>query len=196
MEKSLRGKKIAILVADGFEQSEYEEPKKALEKAGAETVTISLKAGKVKGWEHTKWGDEFRVDETLEEALPEEFDAIVLPGGVMNPDTLRGSKEAINFIKHFVVSGKPIAAICHGPWTLINAGGVAGKHLTSYHTIRIDLENAGAIWIDSSVVIDRGLVTSRSPKDLPEFNQKMIEEFKEGPHPKRTVEQTVAASTN
>ncbi len=188
MEKQLQEKQIAILVADGFEQSEYVEPKKALDQAGAKTVTVSLKPGNVKGWQHTDWGDQFPVDMTVSEAKPEYFDGLLLPGGVMNPDTLRGSEAAIQFVRHFVESGKPIAAICHGPWTLVNAGGVKGRKMTSYHTIRLDLENAGARWEDESVVTDQGLVTSRKPDDIPDFNRKMIEEFAEGVHPKRHVE--------
>lgn len=178
----INGKKIAILATDGFEQSEYEKPKAALQEAGAETITVSLKSGKIKGWKDGNWSGEATVDLTLEQAKPDDFDGLLLPGGVINPDKLRGSEEAINFIRHFVKSGKPIAAICHGPWTLINAGGVKGCKMTSYHTIRVDLENAGAQWVDASVVADRGIVTSRNPNDIPDFNRKMIEEFAEGKH--------------
>jgi protease I len=180
--KSLTNKKVAILIADGFEQSEYERPKKALDDAGAKTVTVSLKSGTVRGWAEKNWGQEVQVDLTIDIARADDFDALLLPGGVMNPDTLRGSEEAIQFIGGFVEAGKPIAAICHGPWTLINARGVAGRKLTSYHTIRVDLENAGAEWVDESVVVDNGLVTSRKPDDIPDFNRKMIEEFAEGIH--------------
>ena len=182
MNKSLQGKVVAILATDGFEQSELESPKAALLEAGAMTKIISLRKGKIKGWENMNWGKEVQVDETVEQARPEHFDALVLPGGVMNPDKLRDDQNAVAFIKSFVDDGKPIAAICHGPWTLINADAVRGRKVTSYSSIRADLENAGAQWVDQEVVTDKGLVTSRQPSDLPAFNRKMIEEIGEGVH--------------
>ena len=186
-EQKLSGKKVAILVADGFEQVELTEPREALEKAGATAQIVSPAKRHVKGWKLTDWGDEFDVDVALAKARPEDYDALLLPGGVMNPDTLRGDEDAVRFIKHFVASAKPIAAICHGPWTLIEAGAVAGRTMTSYSSIKTDLKNAGAHWVDEAVVVDRGLVTSRNPGDLKAFNAKMIEEFAEGPHARRSV---------
>jgi protease I len=179
-ERSLEGARIAILVENGFEQSELTEPKKALEAAGAEAQIISPVEGKVKGWKHTQWGDEFRVDVPLAEARPEEYDALLLPGGVMNPDKLRINAKAVTFIKAFCDSHKPVASICHGPWTLIEAGAVRGRTMTSWPSLRTDLQNAGATWVDRDVVVDRGLVTSRKPDDIPAFNARMIEEFREG----------------
>jgi protease I len=193
MNKRLDGKKVAILVADGFEQVEMTEPRKALEEAGAETVLISPAQGKVKGWQHTEWGDEFAVDVPLTSADADDFDALVLPGGVMNPDKLRRNTTALDFVRSFGDAGKPIAAICHGPWTLIDAGLVKGRQMTSYESIQCDLKNAGAKWVDKEVVVDNGLVTSRKPDDLPAFNRKMIEEFAEGIH-KKGPQATVAQS--
>ncbi|HEY7545047.1 MAG TPA: type 1 glutamine amidotransferase domain-containing protein [Blastocatellia bacterium] len=177
MAGNLNGKKIAILVADGFEQVELTEPKKALEQAGAQTHIISPDSSEVRGWNHTQWGDDFGVDVQLERANADDYDALLLPGGVMNPDKLRRNPQALKFVKAFSNSGKPIAAICHGPWTLIDAGLVKGRKLTSYESIQTDLKNAGAQWVDQEVVVDDGLVTSRKPDDIPAFNRKMIEEF-------------------
>lgn len=182
MGNELKDKRVAVLVENGFEQSEMTEPKKALETAGAKAEIISPQSGKVKGWQHTNWGDEFPVDRTLDEARPDDYDALLLPGGVMNPDKLRANATAVQFIKHFVDSGKPIAAICHGPWPLIEAGGVSGRKVTSWPSLQTDLRNAGAQWVDQEVVVDNGLVTSRKPDDIPAFNRKMIEEFAEGRH--------------
>jgi protease I len=182
MNEKLTGKKVAILVADGFEQVEMTEPREALQEAGAQTQIVSPSHGKVKGWQHTKWGDEFSVDVPLSSANPDSYDALVLPGGVMNPDKLRRNTQAVDFVRAFVIAGKPIAAICHGPWTLIEAGAVDGRTMTSYESIKTDLMNAGANWVDREVVVDNGLVTSRKPDDIPAFNRKMIEEFAEGPH--------------
>jgi protease I len=187
MAQQLKGKKVAILVADGFEQVELTEPKEALEEAGARTEIISPAKGKVKGWQHTEWGDEFPVDVPLDEADPENYDALLLPGGVFNPDKLRLEPRAIEFIRAVFDAGKPVAAICHGPWTLIDAGVVRGRTVTSYPSIRRDLENAGANWVDREVVVDNGLVTSRKPDDIPAFNAKMIEEFAEGVHERQTA---------
>lgn len=182
MNQNLSGKRVAILVADGFEQVEMTEPRRALDEAGAKTEIVSPAQGKAKGWQHTKWGDEFAVDVPLDSANPGNYDALLLPGGVMNPDKLRANPKAVQFVKHFRDAGKPIAAICHGPWTLIEAGIARGRRLTSYHSIKTDLINAGAQWMDEEVVTDNGLVTSRQPDDIPAFNRKMIEEFAEGHH--------------
>lgn len=178
----LSGKKVAILVADGFEQVEMTDPRKALEDAGAETHLISLKTGTVRGWKHTEWGDTFHVDLSLDQAQPDDYDALLLPGGVMNPDKLRRNPDAVGFVRAFMEAHKPIAAICHGPWTLIETGMIRGREMTSYESIQTDLKNAGAKWVDRPVVVDNGLVTSRKPDDLPQFNAKMIEEFAEGIH--------------
>ncbi|MGI8787778.1 MAG: type 1 glutamine amidotransferase domain-containing protein [Pyrinomonadaceae bacterium] len=185
MSNKLEGKKVAILATDGFEQSELFEPKKALEEAGAIVSIVSLKSGEIKGWNKTDWGKTIKVDLIVAEANAEDFDALELPGGVMNPDKLRVDENAIRFVKSFFDAGKPVAAICHAPWTLINAEVVKGRELTSFHTIRKDLENAGAKWTDAEVVVDNGLVTSRKPDDIPAFNKKMIEEFAEGKHQKQ-----------
>jgi protease I len=185
MEQSLRGRKVAILVENGFEQVEMTEPRKALQGAGAETHLISPQPEKVKGWNHTEWGQEFPVEVTLQAARPEEYDALLLPGGVMNPDKLRMNREAVSFVKAFVSEGKPVAVICHGPWTLVEADVVNGRRLTSWPSLRTDLENAGAEWVDEPVVVDQGIVSSRKPDDIPQFNAKMLEEFREGRHQAR-----------
>ena len=173
--EQLNGKKVEILVADGFEQIELTEPKKALEQAGAETRIVSPAKGKVKGWQHTEWGDEMPVDVPLAQARAEDFDALLLPGGVMNPDHLRRKPEVQRFVKAFFDAGKPVAAICHAPWTLIDAGVVRGRKMTSYETLQTDLKNAGADWVDQEVVVDGNLVTSRKPDDLPAFNRAIVE---------------------
>lgn len=177
MSNELQGLKVAILVSDGFEQSEMTEPKKALDAAGAKTTIVSPVKGKVKGWQHKSWGDEFPVDLDLTKAKPDEFDALLLPGGVMNPDTLRMNPKAVEFIKSFVDADKPIAAICHGPWTLIETEGLKGKTVTSWASIKTDLINAGAKWVDKEVVKDGNLITSRKPEDIPAFNKAIIEVF-------------------
>jgi protease I len=182
MAEELAGKRVAIVVTDGFEQVELEQPKKALEEAGAKTEIVSPKPDKVKGWNFTDWGSEFKVDKQITKADAAEYDALMLPGGQMNPDILRLDQATIRFISSFVRSGKPIAAICHGPLTLIEADAVKGRQMTSYPSIKTDLRNAGAEWIDREVVTDHGLVTSRMPEDIPAFNRKMIEEFAEGVH--------------
>ena len=182
MQKTLDGKKVAILVADGFEQEELTEPRDALEDAGAKTFIVSPAGEKVKGWKHRKWGTSIAVDVPLSEARSDDYDALLLPGGVMNPDKLRRDETALEFVRGFFDAGKPVAAICHGPWTLIDAEVVEGRRMTSYHSIQTDLKNAGAEWVDAEVVVDNGLVTSRQPDDIPAFNQKMIEEFAEGIH--------------
>ncbi|HYE06988.1 MAG TPA: type 1 glutamine amidotransferase domain-containing protein [Planctomycetota bacterium] len=182
MAKVLEGKRVAILVAEGFEQSELIEPRRALEDAGATTSVVSPQEGTVSGWNESDWGDEVLVDVPLQQARPEQFDALLLPGGVMNPDILRRDPRAVRFVKAFVDEGKPIAAICHGPWTLIEAGAVRARRMTSFASIRSDLLNAGADWVDEPVVVDGGIVTSRQPDDIPRFNERMIEEFAEGRH--------------
>ncbi len=184
MDKKLNGKKVAILATDGFEQSELFEPKKALEDAGAEVTIVSLKAGEIKGWDETDWGEKVAVDLTVDQANADDFDALELPGGAMNPDKLRMNKKAVDFVRSFFEAGKPVAAICHASWTLIEADVVKGKTLTSWGSLQTDLENAGAKWVDQEVVVDNGLVTSRNPGDLPAFNQKMIEEFAAGKNTK------------
>lgn len=175
----LNGKKVAILVANGFEQVEMTEPRKALDDAGAKTQIVSPENGKVKGWKHDHWGDEFSIDVSLDQAKTESYDALLLPGGVLNPDALRLLPKAVEFVKQFHKANKPIAAICHGPWTLINAEAVKGHKLTSWGSIKVDLINAGANWVDQEVVRDGKLVTSRKPHDIPAFNKAIIELFAE-----------------
>jgi protease I len=182
MVENLRGKTIAILATDGFEQVELTEPVKALQAAGATTHIVSPKAGEIQGFKHHEKGEKVKVDATLDQADPARYAALVLPGGVINPDALRLEPKAIEFIRSFVRSGRPIAAICHGPWTLIDAEGVKGRRMTSWPSLKVDLKNAGATWVDEEVVVDHGLVTSRRPDDLPAFCRKMTEEFKEGRH--------------
>jgi deglycase len=182
MARKLDGKKVAILVTDGFEQVEMTKPREALDEAGAETKIVSLNPGKIQGMHHADNGDKFDVDLTLDEARPEEFDALLIPGGLMNPDALRSNDDALEFTRHFFREGKPVAAICHGPWVLIDAGVVRGRTLTSWPAIKTDVNNAGGKWINEEVVVDNGLVTSRKPDDIPAFNKKMIEEFCEGRH--------------
>jgi len=176
----LEGKRVAILATDGYEQDELLSPREALDDAGAETKIVSLKEGKIKGWKNTDWGKSVKVDLTIEDANPNDFDALVLPGGVMNPDHLRRNPMVLDFVKSFFTAGKPVGAICHGPWTLIDAGVVRGRKLTSYESIQTDLKNAGANWVDQEVVVDHGLITSRKPDDLPAFNAKLIEEISAG----------------
>lgn len=185
MSNRLEEKKIAILATDGFEQIELFEPKKALEEAGAVVTVVSLESGEIKGWNEKDWGEKIAVDLTVDRANADDFDALQLPGGVMNPDKLRADEKAVAFVKSFFDAGKPVAAICHAPWTLINAEVVRGREMTSYPTLRKDLENAGAKWVDQEVVVDNGLITSRNPDDIPAFNRKMIEEIAEGRHGKQ-----------
>ena len=181
----VKGKRVAILVTDGFEQVEMTGPRKALDDAGAKSVLIAPKAGQVKAWASTEWGKKFDVDLTLDKAKASDFDALVLPGGVMNPDKLRMNETAVRFVKSFFDDGKPVAAICHGPWTLIEAGAIKGRKMTSWPSLKTDLRNAGATWVDEPVVVDNGLVTSRKPDDLPAFNRRLLEEFAEGRHQKK-----------
>ena len=182
MARKLDGKKVAILVADGFEQVEMTKPREALEEAGAQTKIVSPKSGKIQGMNHAEKGDKFDVDVALDEARPEQFDALMIPGGLMNPDELRANEDALEFTRHFFDEGKPVAAICHGPWVLIDAGLVRGRTLTSWPHIKTDVKNAGGRWVDEEVVVDNGLVTSRKPDDISAFNRKMVEEFCEGRH--------------
>ena len=182
MAGELNGKRIAAIATHGFEESELLDPKRALEEAGARVDIIAPDAGTIRGWSQKNWGKEVRVDRIVAEASPSEYDAVLLPGGVMNPDMLRLNRQAIAFIRQAFDAGKPIAAICHGPWTLIEAGVVGGVRMTSWPSLMTDLKNAGATWVDEEVVVDRGIVTSRKPADIPAFNRKMIEEIAEGAH--------------
>jgi len=177
MERSLAGKKVAILVADGFEQVELTEPRRALEAAGAKTEIVSPADGQVQGWNHDEKADLFNVDMPLKRARSDDYDALLLPGGVRSPDQLRMLTRAVEFVDGFFAARKPVAAICHAPWTLIEAEMIKGRRITSWPSLKTDLINAGAEWVDRDVVVDRGLVTSRKPADIPAFNQKMIEEF-------------------
>lgn len=183
MSNRLNNKRIAILVTDGVEQAELEGPLQALKTEGAKPAIVSLHSGKIQGMNHADKGSQFDVDETLDTARPEDFDGLVIPGGLINPDTLRSTPKAIDFVRAFADEEKPIAAICHGPWLLIEAGLVRGKRLTSWPAIKTDIRNAGGEWVDEPVVVDNGLVTSRKPADIPYFNDKMVEEFAEGRHP-------------
>ncbi len=185
MAGQLQGKRVAILVDEGFEQVELTEPRKALNEAGAQTQIVSPQKGKVKGWQHDHWGDEFPVDVPLSSAKPQDFDALLLPGGVMNPDHLRMNPQAVQFAKTFFDQRKPVAAICHGPWMLVETGAARGRTITSWPSLQTDIRNAGGNWVDQEVVTDNGLVTSRKPDDIPAFNRKMIEEFAEGSHPQQ-----------
>ncbi|PAW91984.1 protease [Mucilaginibacter sp. MD40] len=178
----LSNKKVAILTEEGFEQVELTSPKEALEAAGATVHIISPKSGKIKAWDKTDWGIEIDVDKELSSASPDDYDALMLPGGVLNPDKLRQNKDAVAFASAFLDEGKPLAAICHGPQLLIETGMLQGRRITSYPSLQTDLKNAGADWVDEEVVTDNGLVTSRTPDDLPAFNKKMIEEIAEGVH--------------
>jgi protease I len=171
---SLKGKKIAILATDGFEQVELTQPRKALDEAGATTVVVSPKSGQIKGWEFKDWGDTVKVDKLLDDANPNEYDALVLPGGVINPDHLRMDPKAVNFVRQFVSTGKTVAAICHGPWTLLEAGALKGKTVTSWPSLKTDLKNAGANWVDQEVVTDGNFIFSRKPDDIPAFSNAII----------------------
>lgn len=182
MSDKLKNKRVAILAADGFESVELTEPRKALEEAGAKTQVVSPQDGKIKGWDKTDWGDSVKVDVPLQSADPNQYDALLLPGGVMNPDHLRQEPAAVQFVKAFFEAHKPVAAICHGPWMLVEADVVRGRNLTSWPSLKTDIRNAGGQWTDQEVVTDQGLVTSRKPADIPAFIKKVIEEFAEGKH--------------
>jgi len=178
----LTNRKIAILSENGFEESELTSPKAALEAAGGKVEVISPHEGHIRAWKNGNWGKEIKIDKHLDEAVASDYDALMLPGGVMNPDKLRMNKTAVAFATHFLKEGKPVAAICHGPQTLIETGMLEGRTMTSYLSVKTDLENAGVKWEDKEVVVDQGLVSSRSPEDLPAFNKKMVEEIAEGIH--------------
>jgi protease I len=179
MATNLHGKRIAILATDGFEQAELTEPRKALDQAGAKTEVISPKSGEIKGWKTRDWGGTVKVDKTLDQAKPQDYDALLLPGGVMNPDHLRMDPMAVSFVHDFVATGRPVAAICHGPWTLIDAGVVKGKTFTSWPSLKTDLKNAGANWVDQEVVTDGQFISSRKPDDIPAFSKALIEMISE-----------------
>jgi protease I len=183
----ISGKKVVILATDGFEQSELMVPKQKLEEAGAKVEIVSLKKGKIKGWKEKNWGDEVAVDRTVDEVSVDDYDALVLPGGQINPDLLRVEEKAVKFVRDFFDSKKPLAAICHAPWLLIEAGIAKGRKMTSYKSIVTDVKNAGANWVDEEVVVDQGLITSRHPGDLEAFCAKVIEEVREGRHEQRRV---------
>jgi protease I len=182
MTASLQGKRIAFLATDGVEQVEYTEPRDAVQRAGAETELVSIKRGIIQAWKHYDHADTFPVDKTVDQADPADYDALVLPGGVANPDQLRTDSKAVSFVRAFFETGKPVGVICHGPWTLIDAEAVKGRMITSWPSLRKDLINAGANWIDEECVTDSGLVSSRWPEDLPAFCAKIVEEFAEGVH--------------
>jgi len=188
-DKPLNGMKIAILVADGFEQVELTEPRKALDAAGADTSIVSLKPGQVRAWKVTEWGEQFPVDMIVEGADPAGFEALLLPGGVINPDVLRMVPQAMAFVRHFFDANKPVASICHGPWSIIEVGAARGRRMTSWPSIRTDLRNAGAEVVDEAAVVDRNMVTSRGPQDIPIFNREMVALFATG---KQTARQSAA----
>src|SRR3954464_7107682 len=186
-EQKLKGKKVAILAADMFERVELEEPRKALEEAGAQTEIVSIHDGEIKGFDHFDPATTLKVDKTVEEVSAGDYDALLVPGGVGNPDQLRAGENAVRLVGGFVESGKPVAVICHGPWVLVEAGVVRGRKLTSWPSLQTDIRNAGGNWVDEEVVVDQGLVTSRKPDDLPAFKAKMVEEILEGEHAKQTA---------
>jgi protease I len=182
MAGKLDGKRIAFIATHGVEQVELTEPWKAVEQEGAKPELISLEPGEIQAFQHLDHGDKFKVDKAISEANPDDYDNVVLPGGVANPDFLRVNEDVVSFVRDFFEKGKPVASICHGPWTIIETGVVDGMTVTSWPSLRTDLRNAGANWVDQEVVVDKGLVTSRNPGDLPAFNAKLIEEFAEGRH--------------
>jgi protease I len=194
MADDLKGKKIAFLATDMVEQVELTDPWKALENAGAELELVSLKDGEIQGFDHYDKADRFKVDRTVEEANASDYDGLVLPGGVGNPDTLRQDENAVRFVRDFFEQGKPVGAICHAPWTLVEAGVVRGRRVTSFPSLQTDIRNAGGNWVDEEVVVDSGLVTSRKPDDLPAFNKKLIEEFAEGRHQEQSAKTKAASS--
>src|SRR3954471_19465160 len=194
MADVLKNKKVAILAADMFERVELEEPRKALEQAGADVEIVSIHDGEIQGFDHFDPAKKVRVDRTVEEISIDDYDALMIPGGVGNPDQLRGDENAVAFVRDFAASKKPMAVICHGPWVLVEAGVARGRKLTSWPTLQTDIRNAGGTWVDEEVVVTEGIVTSRKPDDIPAFNEKMIEEFAEGRHSKRTINAEAAAS--
>jgi protease I len=187
MAGELKGKTIAILATEGVEQVELTKPRKALDQAGATTELIAPKSGRIQAMKHIDKGDTFPVDRTIDQADPERYDGLMLPGGALNPDNLRQDRRAVEFVRTFFETGKPIAAICHAPWMLVEAGIVKDLTITSWPSLRTDVMNAGGTWVDKQVITDQGVVTSRKPDDIPAFNPKMIEEFQEGRHPRSTV---------
>jgi protease I len=195
MSGKLQGKRIAIVATDGFEQLYLTEPKKALEAAGATVDVISPKSGQIKGWNHTDWGEKTKVDKTLDDAKPADYDGLVLPGGQINPDKLRIEPKAVAFVNEFFNSGKPIGAICHGPWLLVEAGVLKKKTLTSWPSVRTDIRNAGGHWVDEEVVTDGNLTTSRKPDDLAAFNERLIREFSQGKPARTADKQPVRAAS-
>jgi protease I len=195
-EQKLKGKKVAILAADMFERVELEEPRQALEDAGAETEVISIHDGEIRGFDHFDPAKNVKVDRTVEEASVDDYDALMIPGGVGNPDQLRGDENAVAFVRGFYDAKKPMAVICHGPWLLVEAGVARDHTLTSWPTLRTDIRNAGGTWVDKEVVVDEGIVTSRKPDDIPAFNKKMIEEFGEGRHEDRKPASAKAATAS
>lgn len=180
--ENLNRKTVAILATNGFEESELKEPKKALEEAGATVHIVSIESGEIKGWKDGDWSDSIKVDKTLGEVSQSDYNALMLPGGVINPDLLRKEEKAVNFVRSFFENKKPVGAICHAPWILAEADVLRGRKVTSYDSIKTDIKNAGANWVDQEVVVDEGLVTSRNPNDLPAFNSKFVEEVYEGKH--------------
>jgi protease I len=192
--QKLQGRKVAIIAADMVEQVELVEPRKALEEAGAETDLVSLKPGTIKAFNHFDPADDQKVDKTIEEVDASDYDALLIPGGVGNPDQLRGDENVVRFVQEFFAAGKPVAAICHAPWVLVEAGVVRDRKLTSWPTLQTDIRNAGGNWVDEQVVVDQGMVTSRKPDDIPAFNAKMIEEFCEGQHSGQRVTADATAS--
>lgn len=182
MDQQLNGKRVAILAAEGFEEAELSSPRAALQGQGVETHVISPDGNGIRAWAETDWGEVYEADKSLDDANATDYHALVLPGGLFNPDALRLNEKALAFVKHFFEAGKPVAAICHAPWIMINAGVVDGRKMTSVPSVAQDLKNAGAQWVDESVVVDNGLVTSRTPKDLDDFNAKLLEELAEGRH--------------
>jgi len=182
LKQKIMKKRVAILATNGYELRELDSPRAAMENEGFQVDIVSLEKGTIKGWSEGDWSGITRVDYTLDEVTANDFDALVIPGGVINPDKLRTEQKALQFVRDFFRQGKPVAAICHAPWVLISADVVDGRNMTSYHSIKDDMINAGALWEDSEVVVDQGLVTSRTPDDLPAFNAKVIEEIKEGIH--------------
>ncbi|MCX7551623.1 type 1 glutamine amidotransferase domain-containing protein [Xanthomarina sp. F2636L] len=180
--ENLNRKTVAILATNGFEESELREPKKALEEAGADVHIVSLEAGNIKSWADGNWSNTYQVDKTIDEVSQKDYHALMLPGGVINPDLLRRNEKAVAFVKSFFENKKPVGAICHGPWLLAEADVLKGRKVTSYSSIKTDIKNAGANWVDQEVVVDEGLVTSRSPEDLQAFNSKLVEEVYEGKH--------------
>jgi protease I len=192
MPDTLKGKTIAILATDGFEQSELIKPKQALEDAGAKTQVVSPKEGQIKGWDKKDWGKQVPVDVNLKSADASKYDGLVLPGGVMNPDQLRMNPDAVRFAKQFLEQGKPVAAICHGAWMLVEADAVRGRTVTSWPSLKTDIRNAGGTWVDQEAVVSDGVVTSRNPDDIPAFNREMISLFSKGARQSGQSERKVA----